>query len=305
MTGPRKLRDDAPHSRHLEAFLEMMAAERGAARNTLEAYGRDLAELAGFLQRRGRPLEAADTQNLRDYLATMASAKLAATTRARRLAAIRQFYGFLFAERVRDDDPARLLDAPKRGRSLPKYLAEEEVERLIAAARAEKGELGLRTVALVELLYATGLRVSELVALKRSEIAGNGETVRLKGKGGKERMVPLSDPARDALAAWLKVRGSKGVHVFPADTKRGHLTREGFWMLLKRLALAAGIDPARVSPHVLRHSFASHMLAHGADLRALQQLLGHADISTTQIYPHVLDQRLKSLVERSHPLARG
>ncbi len=305
MTGPRSLRDDAPHNRHLEAFLEMMAAERGAARNTLEAYGRDLAELAGFLQRRSRPLEAADTQNLRDYLATLASAKRAPTTRARRLAAIRQFYAFLYAERIRDDDPARLLDAPKRGQALPKYLSEDEVERLIAAARAEEGEAGLRATALVELLYATGLRVSELVGLKRSEIAGNGETVRLKGKGSKERMVPLSDPARDALAAWLKVRGTKGVYVFPAETKLGHLTREGFWAALKRLAIAAHIDPARVSPHVLRHSFASHMLAHGADLRALQQLLGHADISTTQIYTHVLDQRLKSLVERSHPLARG
>jgi len=306
VTGPRKLRDDAPANRHLDAFLEMMAAERGAASNTLDAYRRDLTELAGFLQRRGRPLEAADTQNLRDYLAAVRGQGRKAATRARRLSALRQFYGFLFAERIRGDDPTGVIDAPRRGRALPKYLSEDEVERLIAAARARDGAKGARTVALIEILYATGLRVSELVGLKLSDVARNGQTVTVLGKGAKERMVPLTDPARDALAAWLELRdGPKGGFVFPARGKERHLTRGAFNIVLKELARAAGIDAVRVSPHVLRHSFASHLLAHGADLRALQQMLGHADISTTQIYTHVLDERLKRLVEQSHPLAKG
>jgi integrase/recombinase XerD len=306
MTGPRKRRDDAPPNRHLEAFLEMMAAERGAARNTLAAYRRDLEDLSGFLKRRARPLEAADTENLRDYLGVVRGQGHKATTRARRLSAIRQFYGFLYAERVRNDDPARVIDAPKRGRALPKYLSEEEVDRLIAAARDRHGADGARTVALVELLYATGLRVSELVGLRLADVARNGQTVTVMGKGAKERMVPLTDPARDALAAWIKLRDvPKSRFLFPAGGAAQHLTRDAFSKLLKGLAVDAGLDPARVSPHVLRHSFASHLLAHGADLRALQQMLGHADISTTQIYTHVLDERLKRLVEQAHPLAKG
>jgi len=287
----------------------MMAAERGAARNTLEAYRRDLLDFAGFLKRRSRPLEAADTENIRDYLDALRTERLKATTRARRISAIRQFYKYLFAERLRDDDPAQLIDNPQKGRPLPKYLSEGEVERLIVAARAREGAEGARTVALVELLYATGLRVSELVSLRLAQVARNGQTVTVSGKGAKERMVPLTDPARDAVAAWLKVRAEnasrgKSPFLFPAAGREQHLTRDAFAKLLKALAAEAGIEPTRVSPHVLRHSFASHLLAHGADLRALQQMLGHSDISTTQIYTHVLDERLKRLVQQSHPLAR-
>jgi integrase/recombinase XerD len=315
VVGSRTYREVAPPSRHLETFLEMMAAERGAARNTLAAYRRDLVDLSGFLKRRGRPLEAADAENLRDYLAAIRAAGHKATTQARRLSAIRQFYAFLLAEAVRADDPSHLIDAPKIGRALPKYLSEDEVDRLIAAARALEGPDGLRTVALVELLYATGLRVSELVGLKLANIARNGQTLTVIGKGGKERMVPLSDPARDAVAAWLAARENgqekgqektkaKSPFLFPGGGREGHLPRAAFNDILKHLARTADIDEARVSPHVLRHSFASHMLAHGADLRSLQQMLGHADISTTQIYTHVLDERLKRLVEQSHPLAK-
>lgn len=287
----------------------MMAAERGAARNTLDAYRRDLVDFAGFLKRRGRALEAADATNIRDYLAAIRGAGHKAATSARRLSALRQFYAFLFAEKVRDDDPAHVIDAPQKGQVLPKYLGEEEVERLIAAARAQGGADGLRTVALLELLYATGLRVSELVGLKLSNIARDGQTLTVFGKGNKERMVPLSDPARDAVSAWLAERdgpkkGAGAGFLFPSGARAGHIPRAAFNDMLKVLAAEAGIDPARVSPHVLRHSFASHMLAHGADLRSLQQLLGHADISTTQIYTHVLDERLKRLVEQSHPLAK-
>ena len=288
-----------------------MAAERGAARNTLAAYRRDLVDLSGFLKRRGRPLEAADAQNLRDYLAAIRAAGHKATTQARRLSAIRQFYAFLLAEAVRADDPSHLIDAPKTGHPLPKYLSEDEVDKLIAAARAQEGLDGLRTVALLELLYATGLRVSELVGLRLTNIARNGQTLTVIGKGSKERMVPLSDPARDAVAAWIKARDEnhekgkpKSPYLFPAGGRAGHLPRAAFNDILKFLAATAGIDGTRVSPHVLRHSFASHMLAHGADLRSLQQMLGHADISTTQIYTHVLDERLKRLVEQSHPLAK-
>jgi integrase/recombinase XerD len=309
VTGSRRYRDDAPSSRYLETFLEMMAAERGAARNTLAAYRRDLVDLAGFLKRRSRPLEAADATNLRDYLVAIRAAGHKATTQARRLSAIRQFYAFLLAENVRTDDPTHLIDSPKKGLVLPKYLSEAEVDRLIAAARAQDGPDGLRIVALVELLYATGLRVSELVGLKLANIARNGQTLTVMGKGSKERMVPLSDPARDAISVWLVAREAqmgktKTPFLFPAGGKDGYLPRAAFNDMLKVLAHQADIDPARVSPHVLRHSFASHMLAHGADLRSLQQMLGHADISTTQIYTHVLDERLKRLVEQSHPLSK-
>lgn len=314
MVGSRTYREVAPPNRHLESFLEMMAAERGAARNTLAAYRRDLIDLSGFLKRRGRPLEAADTENLRAYLAAIRAAGHKATTQARRLSAIRQFYAFLLAEAARSDDPSHLIDAPKIGQSLPKYLSEDEVDRLIAAARAEEGPDGLLTVALVELLYATGLRVSELVGLKLTNIARNGQTLTVMGKGAKERMVPLSDPARDAIAAWLAARDgahekgqekkAKSPFLFPGGGREGHLPRAAFNDILKHLARVAEIEETRVSPHVLRHSFASHMLAHGADLRSLQQMLGHADISTTQIYTHVLDERLRRLVEQSHPLAK-
>jgi len=288
----------------------MMSAERGASANTIEAYGRDLGEFGVFMMRRKRNIEAADAKNIQDYLAQLKSKQRAATTHARKLSVLKQFFQFLYAERLRDDDPSARIDGPKLGRSLPKYLSEEEVDQLLEAAHRQEGATGARLSALMELLYATGLRVSELVGLPLEAITRDRQMVIVRGKGSKERMVPLSDPARDALAIYLERRPEflkEGAHsklLFPSSAKDGHITRAGFSLLLKELAILAGLEPKRVSPHVLRHSFASHMLAHGADLRTLQQLLGHADISTTQIYTHVLEERLKNLVTRSHPLAR-
>ena len=287
----------------------MMAAERGAAANTLEAYRRDLSDFASFQARRGRPIEAADAKNIRDYLAALRGRGRTPATRARRLSVLRQFYEFLFAEGVRDDDPAQGIDAPKLGQPLPKYLGEADVEALIGAAAGVAGPEGKRLQVLIEVLYATGLRVSELAGLPLSAISRDGQMLIVRGKGGKERMVPLGDPARNAIGRYLEVRGGfipagrNSAFLFPSSSRAGHLTRASVAQKLKALAVAAGIDPKRISPHVLRHSFASHLLAHGADLRALQQMLGHADISTTQIYTHVLEQRLKNLIETSHPLA--
>ena len=287
----------------------MMAAERGAAANTLEAYRRDLSDFASFQARRGRPIEAADAKNIRDYLAALRGRGRTPATRARRLSVLRQFYEFLFAEGVRDDDPAQGIDAPKLGQPLPKYLGEADVEALIGAAAGVAGPEDKRLQVLIEVLYATGLRVSELAGLPLSAISRDGQMLIVRGKGGKERMVPLGDPARNAIGRYLEVRGGfipagrNSAFLFPSSSRAGHLTRASVARKLKALAVAAGIDPKRVSPHVLRHSFASHLLAHGADLRVLQQMLGHADISTTQIYTHVLEQRLKNLVETSHPLA--
>jgi integrase/recombinase XerD len=306
---PRKV-PASPASRHLEAFLEMLIAERGAAANTVEAYRRDLADFAGFLAQRGTPVEAADTAALRAYLARLARAGMAPRTAARRLSALRQFHRFLYGEGVRSDDPTAALDSPRQGRPLPKYLSEAEVDQLLAAAHARPGPDGARLVTLLELLYATGLRVSELVGLPLAALARDRRLLSVRGKGNKERLVPLSGPARAALAAWLPVReaalgrGRASRWLFPSFGRSGHLTRHRLGQLLKELALAAGLAPARVSPHVLRHAFATHLLAHGADLRSVQRLLGHADISTTQIYTHVLEERLKSLVAEHHPLAK-
>ncbi len=291
--------------RHVEAFLEMMAAERGAAANTLDAYRRDLADFAGFLAGRGRTADQADLVSLRDYIGRMTAQGLAARTAARRLSTLRQFHQFLFAEGRRADDPTQALDAPRLGRPLPKYLSEAEVGALIAAARARPGVAGRRLAALIELLYATGLRVSELVGLPLSAVARQQPVLIVRGKGAKERMVPLGEPARQAVADWLAVRQPKtGKWLFPGGGSSGHLSRSGFARMLDGLAVAAGLMPSRVSPHVLRHSFASHLLAGGADLRSVQQMLGHADIATTQIYTHILDDRLKALVADHHPLAK-
>jgi integrase/recombinase XerD len=280
--------------RHIEAFLEMLVAERGAARNTLLAYRADLEDFAASV----KPSHAATPDQLRAYLAGLADQGLSARTQSRRLSALRQYHLFLLREGVRAEDPTRLLDAPRIGRSLPKYLSEQEVDALLAAATGERqGEL---MHAALEILYATGLRVSELLALPRSALAGDAMLLLIRGKGGRERIVPLSDAARDAAAVISK---HKGKWLFPGRDPAFALTRQGFARLLKQVALAAGIAPARVSPHVLRHSFASHMLARGADLRSLQTLLGHADIATTQIYTHVLAERLQRLVEAHHPLA--
>jgi integrase/recombinase XerD len=296
--------------RLVESFLEMMSVERGVALNTLAAYRRDLDDLCHYLAPRGGDLSNASTDELRGYFADLAGRSMAATTSARRLSALRQFFKFLYAEGLRGDDPAAPIEGPKRPRPLPKVLSEDEVERLLAAARQGKGPEALRTVALLEMLYATGLRVSELVALPLSALQGDPRLILVKGKGGRERMVPLGEAAAAAVKDYQAVRGhfaggrETSPWLFPSRGASGHLTRQRFGQRLKALAVEAGLDPAKVSPHVLRHAFASHLLAHGADLRAVQQMLGHADIATTQIYTHVLDERLRSLVTDHHPLAK-
>lgn len=295
----------------IEAFLEMLAGERGAARNTIDSYKRDLADVEAFLARRDRALESASTEDLRAYLAALLDNGATASTAARRLSAMRQFFRFLYADGARPDDPTATIDSPRRGRPLPKLLSEEEVSSLLQRARAKRGPEGLRLTALLETLYATGLRVSELVSLPLSAVMRDPQFIYVRGKGGRERLVPLGDAAREALAAYREVRaqfcrnGSDSPFLFPSRGGSGYLTRHRFAQLLKQLAVEAGIAPAKVSPHVLRHAFATHLLNRGADLRSVQQMLGHADIATTQIYTHVLDERLKSLVETHHPLARA
>lgn len=298
---------------HLEAFAEMLAAERGAAANTISAYRRDILDFARFLDGEGATLADADGAAVRRYLGTLADGGRGARTAARRLSAIRQFYRFLFSDGVRQDDPTAGIDSPRRGRALPRTLSEADVSRLLATARNRKGRSGTRLRALLEVIYATGLRVSELVGLPLSALTGDGQFLLVNGKGGKERLVPLSEPARRAVNEWLVQRkalvGDQGVRkgvpwLFPTGAAEGHLTRQRFAQMLKDLAVEAGLDRRAVSPHVLRHAFASHLLAHGADLRSVQQMLGHADISTTQIYTHVLEGRLARLVNENHPLAR-
>lgn len=298
-------------NRHVETFLEMMAAERAASRHTIAAYGRDLADLESFLAARGQEVHQGDGDSLRDYLGWMASQGLAARTAARRLSCLRQFHKFLYVEGIRQDDPTHSLDSPRLGRPLPKYLTEVEVEALLSTAAGWPGARGVRASALLELLYAAGLRVSELVSLPLAAVARGGAMLLVRGKGQKERMVPIGEPARRAVAAWLPARQTMlpprtaSKWLFPSESASGHLTRDGFAKMLDELARDAGLDPTRLSPHVLRHSFATHLLAHGADLRQVQQMLGHADISTTQIYTHVLDERLRALVNCHHPLAAG
>jgi integrase/recombinase XerD len=292
--------------RHIDAFLEMLAAERGAAKNTLLAYTADLADFSAFAATGGTAPAAADEDLLRAWIAAQAQAGLSARTAARRLSAIRQFHRFLLREGIREDDPTTLLDSPRLPSSLPKYLTEAEVDALLAAAAALKPAQALLATAALELLYATGLRVSELLALPRNAAAADRQMLLVRGKGAKERMVLLSAAARAAAAALIAGDGPKPPRwLFPGRDAKKPMTRQGFGLLLKQVALAAGLDPARVSPHVLRHSFASHMLARGADLRSLQMLLGHADIATTQIYTHVLEDRLRQLVADHHPLARA
>jgi len=299
-------------SRHVESFLEMLLAERGAAAHTVEAYRRDLADATSYLRASGIDLPNAGADDLRGYFSHLASMRLASSTAARRLSCLRQFFHFLVHEEILDADPTTALDSPRTQRSLPKVLSEADVERLLdmAHAHAKDGQgRASRLVALLELLYATGLRVSELVGLPGAAIQGDGRFIIVRGKGGKERLVPLSEPARAAIANYLPVRlgfcpnGGRSSWLFPSRARGGHLTRQQFSLALKALATDAGIDSGKLSPHVLRHAFASHLLAHGADLRSLQKLLGHSDIATTQIYTHVLDERLKKLVRDHHPLS--
>jgi len=292
----------------------MMVAERGAAENTRLSYGRDLDHFAKFLLSRRRDLDSARQADVRAYLARQAEAQMAPGTMARRLSALRQFYRFLFAEGVRIDDPTTGIDSPRLGRPLPKILSEDEIARLLAAARAWPGRDGLRAVALVELFYATGLRISELIALPAAALARDPRVLTVRGKGGKERLVPLGAPARAAVAAYRGAWAAEGKRqsksrlaesrwLFPSRGGVTHLTRQRVAQTLKGLAITAGIDPGKVSPHVLRHAFASHMLNGGADLRSLQKMLGHADITTTQIYTHVPGERMETLVRTRHPLA--
>jgi integrase/recombinase XerD len=310
----------APQRRLTSLFLDMVAAERGGAVNTLEAYSRDLDDLAGYLATRNRSVLSATTTDLKGYLAALADRGFAASSAARRLSAIRQLYRFLFAEGHREDDPAAIIEGPKRGRPLPKVLSIAEVDRLIAAAHqavdarraTDLARLrALRLMCLLELLYASGLRISELIALPASAARRDDDMLIVRGKGGKERLVPLNDAAksamreyRAALIQWSldRNRASQSKWLFSSFGEDGHLTRQHAARELKELAVAAGLRPEQVSPHVLRHAFASHLLHNGADLRVVQTLLGHADISTTQIYAHVLDERLKSLVRDLHPL---
>lgn len=344
----------------LALFLDMQAVERGGGRNTLEAYRRDLEDFSAFLAGAGLGLAEATTPAIRDYLADLSGRGLSTATTARRLSAIRQFFRFLFAEGHRGDDPAAVLEGPKRGRPLPKVLSVDEVTRLIetahrraaeaagglsgaalseaaaadaappdaslagprAAAPPGEGEAAAapapraakaaaleaqRTACIVELLYASGLRISELIALPATAARAGGEAIMVTGKGRRERLVPLSVPAKAAMAAWLAARKAAGLSasrwLFPAGSASGTLSRQQAARDLKALAEAAGLDPARLSPHVLRHAFASHLLAHGADLRVVQTLLGHADVATTQIYTHILDERLKAMVRDLHPLS--
>jgi integrase/recombinase XerD len=299
-------------------LLDAQAAELAASENTLLAYGRDLKDFATWLKARKSSFEAAERADVEAYLIECEANGLASATRARRLSAIKQLFRFAYEEGWREDNPAIQIKGPGRTKSLPKTLSVEEVDRLLGAAQtsARAKDDQLRNTCLMELLYATGMRVSELVSLPVSATRGDPRMLLVQGKGGKERMVPLAPSARDALAVWIKTRDridreavkngkQASKFLFPSRGKLGHLTRHRFYMLIKELAVAGGVSPAKVTPHTLRHAFATHLLANGADLRSIQTLLGHADISTTEIYTHVLDERLKELVHAHHPLAKS
>jgi integrase/recombinase XerD len=305
------LDDTVPATRHWEVFHEMLTAERNASANTIDAYRRDLKDAADAMRTKG-DLADASAETLRGYLESLSRQKLAPATAARRLSALRQYFKFLVNEGLRKDDPTAALDAPKRGRPLPKILSETEVAAMIDGVALEDKAAALRLGALMELIYASGLRVSELVSLPLAAAKRDQPFLVVRGKGAKERLVPLNDAAKRALAAYLEVRAEflprsvkASQWLFPSSGDSGHLTRQRLGQLLKDAAVKAGIDPARVSPHVLRHAFATHLLDRGADLRALQKMLGHADIATTQIYTHVATGRLAALVSEAHPLARA
>ncbi len=312
MSGPQA---SGMGSAWAEAFLEMMSVERAAAKNTLIAYTRDLTDAADFLAARGRDLSDASAEDVEAYFTALGARGLSPATASRRRAAVRQFYRFVLGETWRADDPSRRVEAPRKGRSLPKVLSRAEIDRLIAAAGAKdgvpNGAGGLRLACMVELAYASGLRISELTSLTLAALARDPAYLIVRGKGGKERLAPLNGAARTAIKAYLEVRpgflpkGDKAnPWLFASRGKEGRLTPRRFAQLLDEAAVGAGIDPARVSPHVLRHAFATHLLEGGADLRVVQTLLGHADIGTTQIYTHVAGDRLAEVVASKHPLAR-
>ncbi len=301
----------------ISTFLQAQAAELGAATNTLLAYGRDLKDFAAWLEHRKTSFEQTDRDKIEAYLIDCDAQGLSRATRARRLSAIKQLYRFAFEEGWREANPAIQIKGPGRKKQLPKTLDVPEVDRLLEAARQTGRSPAdrIRNTCLMELLYATGMRVTELVSLPVSSARGDPRMLLVLGKGGKERMVPLSPPARDALAVWLEERdkaedasvekgGTRSKFLFPSRGKSGHLTRHRFFLLVKELAVQGGVSPEKVTPHTLRHAFATHLLANGADLRSIQTLLGHADIATTEIYTHVLDERLSELVLEHHPLAK-
>lgn len=308
----------------VDAFLDMLTAERGAAKNTKDAYWRDLADVSLYIRKKhGVEIIDATTDHIKDYLKNLSekthtkgtnTGKIAVRTVARRLSAMRQFYRFLISEEKREDDPTTTIESPKQTRTLPKTLSEEEVSRLIETAGKPGTPESVRLVCLLEMLYATGLRVSELVGLPLSAIGENNQFLMVSGKAGRERMVPLSDPAQKAIQNYLDVKkrfigadddGRQAQWLFPSRTSVvGHLTRQRFAQLLKDLARAAEVDEDRVSPHVLRHAFATHLLKNGADLRSVQKMLGHADIATTQIYTHMIGDKMKKTVDEKHPLSK-
>ena len=307
----------------VDAFLDMLTAERGAAMNTRQAYWRDLADVSAYLKgQKKSDLDRATTQELKDYLEDLTNkihtkgenkSQIAVRTVARRLSAMRQYYRYLVSEDIRKDDPTTTIESPKQGRTLPKTLSEEEVSQLIKTAGEGGGADSVRLVCLLEMLYATGLRVSELVGLPMAAIGENTEFLMVEGKGGRERMIPLSEPAQKAINNYLGVRetfignenrAAQEKSFFPSKTSQsGHLTRQRFAQLLKDLARDAKVEEGRVSPHILRHAFATHLLSRGADLRSVQKMLGHADIATTQIYTHIVGDGLKDTVEEKHPMS--
>ncbi len=296
----------------IEAFLDMMSAERGASANTLAAYRRDLLDFAAHAAKKDATLKTASREVVKSHLASLSAGGAAASSQSRKLSALRQFFAFLYNEGRRGDDPTGALEAPTRARSLPKILSQEDVLRLIAEARRQsETPEGLRLLCIVELLYASGLRVTELVSLPLAAAKARDGFIRVRGKGNKERLAPLNPAAQTAIANYLDKRAEflpKGEkesrYLFPSRGAGGHLTRRRCHQLLKQLALDAGLDPAKLSPHVLRHAFATHLVEGGADLRSVQTLLGHADITTTQIYTHVARERLQTVVAAAHPLSR-
>lgn len=318
MTGDARMAGAGADWRYGELFLDSIAAERGASKNTIDAYRRDLADFFSFLRQRDLAAVEASAADVRAFIAQLAERGLAPASAARRLSCIRQFFRFLYSANHRGDDPCAIIEGPRRGRALPKILTVEEVDRLLAAAHAAMEDAAgslparlraIRMNCLLELLYGTGLRVSELIALPLRAATVRESMILVRGKGGRERLVPLSPASKAAMGLWRDFltahRPDRAAQpwLFPADSESGHLTRQAFARDLKQIAVAAGIAPARVSPHVLRHAFASHLLQNGADLRIVQELLGHADVSTTQIYTHVLDERMKAMVRDLHPLS--
>ncbi len=303
---------------HLDTFLEMLSAERGAAVNTLEAYRRDLEDFLNLVAAHGRGAVTATSEDILSYLQVLSERGLAASSCARKLSALRQFFRFLYAEGLRDDDPAASVDSPRPARPLPKILSVADVDLLLEkaqqradVARGPKRLKALRFHCLMEILYASGLRVTELVSLSRTALRQGERVIMVRGKGGRERLVPLTEKAASAHAAYSQALVEEGgiparsAWLFPSRARQGHLTRQRFTQELKELAREVGLNAGTISPHVLRHAFASHLLERGADLKSVQQLLGHADISTTQIYTHVLEERLRTLVNQHHPLAQA